>query len=109
MLGAGDGRRHGRAGANRRGGAYGRGRGDWNGGRYRKPGFGGRYRVRAWQQPSLAVTAPQIFYLGGTESYAFLSMKLQIINSDFILLNYCSPRARSNQKYTKDYLNGGAH
>jgi Carboxypeptidase regulatory-like domain len=30
--------------------------------------LGGRYRVRAWQQPSLAVTAPQIFYLGGAES-----------------------------------------
>ena len=30
--------------------------------------LGGRYRVRAWQQPSLAVTTPQIFFLGGTES-----------------------------------------
>jgi hypothetical protein len=30
--------------------------------------LGGRYRVRAWQQPSLAVTAPQILFLGGAES-----------------------------------------
>jgi hypothetical protein len=30
--------------------------------------LGGRYRVRAWQQPSLAVTSPQIFFLGGTEA-----------------------------------------
>jgi hypothetical protein len=30
--------------------------------------LGGRYRIRAWQQPTLAVTAPQIFFLGGTES-----------------------------------------
>jgi hypothetical protein len=30
--------------------------------------LGGRYRVRAWQQPSLAVTAPQILFLGGTEA-----------------------------------------
>ncbi len=30
--------------------------------------LGGRYRVRAWQQPSLAVTTPQIFFLGGNES-----------------------------------------
>jgi hypothetical protein len=30
--------------------------------------LGGRYRVRAWQQPSLAVTTPQIFFLGGSES-----------------------------------------
>ncbi len=30
--------------------------------------LGGRYRVRAWQPPSLAVTTPQIFFLGGRES-----------------------------------------
>lgn len=32
--------------------------------------LGGRYRVRAWQPPSLAVTAPQIFFLGGTETHS---------------------------------------
>ena len=26
--------------------------------------LGGRYRIRAWQQPSLAVTTPQILFLG---------------------------------------------
>lgn len=31
--------------------------------------LGGRYRVRAWQQPSLAMTAPQIFFLAGTENH----------------------------------------
>jgi Carboxypeptidase regulatory-like domain len=31
--------------------------------------LGGRYRVRAWQQPSLALTTPQIFFLAGTESH----------------------------------------
>jgi hypothetical protein len=31
--------------------------------------LGGRYRVRAWQQPSLAMTAPQILFLGGTENH----------------------------------------
>ena len=30
--------------------------------------LGGRYRVRAWQQPTLAATAPQIFFLSGSES-----------------------------------------
>jgi hypothetical protein len=33
--------------------------------------LGGRYRVRAWQQPSLAVTAPQILFLGGNEARSF--------------------------------------
>jgi len=37
--------------------------------------LGGRYRVRAWQQPSLAVTAPQIFFLGGTDVH---SMTIQL-------------------------------
>jgi Carboxypeptidase regulatory-like domain len=32
--------------------------------------LGGRYRVRAWQQPGLAVTTPQIFFLGGTELHS---------------------------------------
>lgn len=31
--------------------------------------LGGRYRVRAWQSPTLALTAPQIFFLGATESH----------------------------------------
>ena len=31
--------------------------------------LGGRYRVRAWQQPSLAMTTPQIFFLAGTENH----------------------------------------
>jgi hypothetical protein len=38
--------------------------GSWTIGRI----LGGRYRVRAWQQPTLAVTTPQIFFLGGNES-----------------------------------------
>jgi hypothetical protein len=37
--------------------------------------LGGRYRVRAWQQPTLAVTTPQIFFLGGNESRS-LSIQL---------------------------------
>ena len=37
--------------------------------------LGGRYRVRAWQQPSLAVTAPQIFFLGGTDVHS-MTIKL---------------------------------
>jgi hypothetical protein len=32
--------------------------------------LGGRYRVRAWQQPSLAVTTPQIFFLGATDTHS---------------------------------------
>jgi hypothetical protein len=32
--------------------------------------LGGRYRIRAWQQPSLAVTAPQIFFLGATDVHS---------------------------------------
>ena len=32
--------------------------------------LGGRYRVRAWQSPSLAMTTPQIFFLGGTQAMA---------------------------------------
>lgn len=31
--------------------------------------LGGRYRVRAWQSPTLALTQPQIFFLGDTESH----------------------------------------
>lgn len=31
--------------------------------------LGGRYRVRAWQSPTLALTTPVIFFLGGTESH----------------------------------------
>ena len=31
--------------------------------------LGGRYRVRAWQSPTLALTDPQIFFLGDTESH----------------------------------------
>lgn len=37
--------------------------------------LGGRYRVRAWQQPSLALTTPQIFFLAGTDSH---SMTIQL-------------------------------
>jgi len=37
--------------------------------------LGGRYRVRAWQSPSLAVTSPQIFFLGSTQSE---SMTIQL-------------------------------
>jgi hypothetical protein len=37
--------------------------------------LGGRYRVRAWQQPSLAVTSPQIFFLSGTQS---MSLTIQL-------------------------------
>ena len=37
--------------------------------------LGGRYRVRAWQSPSLALTTPQIFFLGGTQN---LSLTLQM-------------------------------
>ena len=29
---------------------------------------GGRYRIRAWKAPDLALTAPQIIFLGGTEN-----------------------------------------
>lgn len=32
--------------------------------------LGGRYRVRAWQSPTLAMTTPQIFFLGGTQTMA---------------------------------------
>jgi hypothetical protein len=33
------------------------------------PGIkGGRYRVRAWQAPTLAMTSPQVLFLGGTEN-----------------------------------------
>lgn len=39
--------------------------------------LGGRYRVRSWQQPSLAVTAPQIFFLGASESHA-MTMQLTV-------------------------------
>jgi hypothetical protein len=31
--------------------------------------LGGRYRVRAWQQPSLSVTSPQILFLGAGETH----------------------------------------
>jgi hypothetical protein len=31
--------------------------------------LGGRYRIRAWQQPSLAVTSPQILFLGNHETH----------------------------------------
>lgn len=37
--------------------------------------LGGRYRVRAWQTPSLAMTTPQIFFLGGTQT---MSVNLQL-------------------------------
>jgi hypothetical protein len=37
--------------------------------------LGGRYRVRAWQSPSLALTTPQIFFLGATQN---LSLTLQM-------------------------------
>lgn len=37
--------------------------------------LGGRYRVRAWQSPTLALTQPVIFFLGGTESHQ-LQMQL---------------------------------
>jgi hypothetical protein len=31
--------------------------------------LGGRYRIRAWQQPSLAVTSPEILFLGDQETH----------------------------------------
>jgi hypothetical protein len=31
--------------------------------------LGGRYRVRAWQAPTLALTQPEIFFLGSAESH----------------------------------------
>src|SRR5262249_25428078 len=31
--------------------------------------LGGRYRIRAWQQPSLAVSSPQILFLGNHETH----------------------------------------
>ncbi|HVA76223.1 MAG TPA: carboxypeptidase-like regulatory domain-containing protein [Acidimicrobiales bacterium] len=31
--------------------------------------LGGRYRVRAWQSPTLALTEPQIFFLGDAETH----------------------------------------
>lgn len=31
--------------------------------------LGGRYRVRAWQAPTMALTQPEIFFLGATESH----------------------------------------
>jgi hypothetical protein len=37
--------------------------------------LGGRYRIRAWQQPSLAVTEPQILFLGGHETH---TMTIQV-------------------------------
>ncbi len=37
--------------------------------------LGGRYRVRAWQSPTLAMTTPQIFFLGGTQT---MSIGLQV-------------------------------
>jgi hypothetical protein len=37
--------------------------------------LGGRYRVRAWQQPSLAMTTPQVLFLGGTETH---TMTIQV-------------------------------
>jgi hypothetical protein len=38
--------------------------GTWN-----LPGIlGGRYRVRAWRSPDMDMTAPQIFFLGGTDN-----------------------------------------
>ncbi|MGI8752274.1 MAG: hypothetical protein ACR2MN_08180 [Acidimicrobiales bacterium] len=38
--------------------------------------LGGRYRVRAWQSPTLALTTPQIFFLGGTQTMA-VNLQLQ--------------------------------
>jgi hypothetical protein len=41
------------------------------------PGIlGGRYRVRAWRPPALDMTAPQIFFLGGTDNKS-LTLQLQ--------------------------------
>ncbi|MDQ6840261.1 MAG: carboxypeptidase-like regulatory domain-containing protein [Actinomycetota bacterium] len=37
--------------------------------------LGGRYRVRAWQSPTLALTTPQIFFLGGTQA---MTVDLQV-------------------------------
>lgn len=31
--------------------------------------LGGRYRVRAWQSPTMALTQPEIFFLGATEAH----------------------------------------
>jgi hypothetical protein len=39
--------------------------------------LGGRYRLRAWQSPSLALTTPQIFFLGNGQTQA---MTLQLIS-----------------------------
>ncbi len=45
-------------------------------GSWSMPGIlGGRYRVRAWQSPSLAMTSPQIFFLGGSQT---MSVDLQV-------------------------------
>ena len=46
--------------------------GTWN-----LPGIlGGRYRVRAWRSPDMDLTAPQIFFLGGTDNKS-LTLQLQ--------------------------------
>jgi hypothetical protein len=37
--------------------------------------LGGRYRIRAWQQPSLAMTTPQILFLSGREKHT-MTMQL---------------------------------
>jgi hypothetical protein len=38
--------------------------------------LGGRYRVRAWRSPDMDMTAPQIFFLGGTDNRS-LTLQLQ--------------------------------
>jgi hypothetical protein len=38
--------------------------------------LGGRYRVRAWRSPDMDMTAPQIFFLGGTDNKS-LTLQLQ--------------------------------
>jgi hypothetical protein len=46
--------------------------GTWN-----LPGIlGGRYRVRAWRSPDMDMTAPEIFFLGGTDNKS-LTLQLQ--------------------------------
>jgi hypothetical protein len=50
-------------------------------GTWTMPGIlGGRYRVRAWRPPDLAMTTPQIFFLGGTDNRS-LSLQLARFNS----------------------------
>lgn len=46
--------------------------------------LGGRYRVRAWQAPTLAMTTPQIFFLGGTQAMA-IDLQVQAFTGQNLL------------------------